>query len=123
MLIQNQAHKINFSGNCLPAEEGMDLHAAAFLNLRHLTMGRMKYGWIDVTKCLRAFPFIQNLMLPCNVIETISHIDQNSNIMKLTEISLENNLISSWDEILKLGSIPWLVQNYKLISNLFFIIT
>lgn len=72
-------------------------------------MGRMKYDWIVVTKCLKAFPSIEKLTAPYNIIETISNIDTNSNIMKLTEISLENNIISSWDEILKLGKIPWLV--------------
>lgn len=69
----------------------------------------MKYDWVDVTKCLRAFPSIQELMVPFNIIDTLSYVDENSNIMKLTEISLENNLISSWDEILKLGKIPGLV--------------
>jgi hypothetical protein len=93
----------------------MELYTDAFLNLRHLMIGKMKYDWFTITKCLMAFPAIQQLMASFNVIETLIDVNDNSNIMKLTKLCLEENLISDWDEVLKLGKLPWLV---KIIYNL-----
>lgn len=97
----------------------MELDANAFASVRHLAMGKMKYDWLAVTECLKAFPCIQELMLSFNVIQTISDVEESSNIMKLTEISLENNLISDWNEVLKLGKIPWLVDRILDVSVVF----
>ena len=87
----------------------MEMYADAFSNLRHLTMGKMRYDWLAITKCMKAFPSLQELMVSYNIIENISIVDENSNIMKLTELSLERNLISDWNEVLKLGKLSQLV--------------
>ncbi|XP_011503060.1 PREDICTED: tubulin-specific chaperone E [Ceratosolen solmsi marchali] len=115
--IQLRALKqLNVSDNNLPAEMNMELYGDAFLNLRQLMLVKMNYNWLAVTKCLMAFPSIQELLVSYNVIETLSDIEDNSNIMKLTELSLEKNLISNWDEILKLGKLPCL-RSLNLNSN------
>lgn len=97
----------------------MEVYADAFPVLRHLTMGRMKYDWPAVMQCLKAFPSIQELIVSYNVIETISGVEKNFNIMKLTELSLEHNLISNWNEVLKLGILPWSVAIIKMFSLFF----
>lgn len=93
----------------------MDIYTNAFPMLMHLTMGRMKYDWSTIMQCCKAFPSIQELIVSYNIIETISGVEESLNIMKLTELSLEHNLISNWNEVLKLGILPWLVKIIKII--------
>ncbi|KAJ8678996.1 hypothetical protein QAD02_014783 [Eretmocerus hayati] len=107
---------LNVSDNELPVPDEMNLYQNAFSNVSHLAMGRLKYNWLSVTRCLLAFPSIREIMAPFNMVESISEVEESSNIMKLTEISLENNFISNWDEILKLGKIPGLL-NLNVNSN------
>ncbi|XP_058793818.1 tubulin-specific chaperone E [Phymastichus coffea] len=108
--------QLNVSQNYLPIEDVTHIPDDAFINLSHLTMGRMKYDWCIVIKYLTLFPSIRELIVSFNIIQTIDYIPINSNVMKLTGLSLENNLINDWNEILKLGKLPCL-RNLNLNSN------
>lgn len=85
----------------------MTVYSEAFGSIKHLTMGKMTYDWFMVTKCMLAFSSIKELVVSFNNICTIEEIEDASNIMKLVELSLENNLIHDWKEVLKLGKLPW----------------
>ncbi|KAL7293924.1 hypothetical protein TKK_0012654 [Trichogramma kaykai] len=107
---------LNISENQLPVENQMDNYRDAFLKLTHLTMGRMKYNWFDISCCLSAFSSLEDLVVSYNLIECISDIKSISKLDQLTDLSLEHNLISDWNEILKLGKLPSL-RNLNVNSN------
>jgi len=67
----------------------------------------MNYNWSDIRQCIAMFPSIEELSISFNIVTTIEDIMANTNLMKIVILILEGNLISSWDEILKLGSLPW----------------
>jgi len=67
----------------------------------------MNYNWSDIRQCISMFPSIEELSISFNIVTTIEDIMANTNLMKIVTLILEGNLISSWDEILKLGSLPW----------------
>lgn len=104
------------SQNYLPVGEEMQISDDAFITVSHLTMGRMKYDWCTVLKCLTVFPSIRKLIASYNIIKTIDCVPLNSNILQVTNLSLENNLISDWNEVLKLGKLPWFVITIQLIT-------
>lgn len=67
----------------------------------------MNYNWFDIQQCISMFPSVEELSVSFNTVTTIEETITNTNIMKIVTLILEGNLISSWDEILKLGSLPW----------------
>jgi len=79
----------------------------SFPTVKHLTIARMNYYWSDIQQCIFMFPSIEELSVSFNIVTTIDSLSTNSNLMKIVTLILEGNLISSWDEILKLGSFPW----------------
>lgn len=87
----------------------MDELKHAFSSVTDLTMTKMNYTSHDVSRCINIFPALKNLSVSFNLIKDI----QEFNCMKLTSLDLEENQIHSWDEILKLGSLPWLVIEYS----------
>lgn len=80
----------------------------SFSTVKHLTIARMNYNWFDIRQCISMFPSIEELSVSFNIVTTVDDITcANTNLMKIVILILEGNLISSWDEILKLGSLPW----------------
>lgn len=98
-----------FSENYLPTEENMETLSNTFLTVKHLTMARMKYNWFGIARCMRMFPSLQELSVSFNTVSDIQKPLESDNLMKIRKLTLEGNLISSWDEVLKLGSLPWQV--------------
>lgn len=95
-----------YSENHLPIEDVMALKNS-FLTVKHLIIAKMNYNWSDIQQCISMFPSIEELSVSFNVVTTIKETITNTNLMKIVTLILEGNLISSWDEILKLGSLPW----------------
>lgn len=67
----------------------------------------MNYNWSDIQQCISMFSSVEELSVSFNIVTTIEETITNTNLMKIFTLILEGNLISSWDEILKLGSLPW----------------
>ncbi|XP_015599649.1 tubulin-specific chaperone E isoform X2 [Cephus cinctus] len=115
--------RLNVSENHLPVEQNLETLKNAFLNVKHLTMAKMNYNWFDIQQCIIMFPSIQELSVSFNIVDTLEVPSKNSNIMKITELTLEANLISSWDEVLKLGHLPsleYLNLNLNKINAIYF---
>ncbi|XP_076676166.1 glyoxalase 1 isoform X3 [Andrena cerasifolii] len=100
--------RLNVSENYLPTEENMEALSNTFLTVKHLTMARMKYNWCSIARCMRMFPSLQELSVSFNTVSDIQKPLESDNLMKIRKLMLEGNLISSWDEVLKLGSLPCL---------------
>lgn len=96
--------RLNVSENNLTIDEELDELKHAFSSVTDLTMTKMNYTSHDVSRCINIFPALKNLSVSFNLIKDI----QEFNCMKLTSLDLEENQIHSWDEILKLGSLPCL---------------
>ncbi|XP_071641418.1 tubulin-specific chaperone E-like isoform X1 [Temnothorax longispinosus] len=99
--------RLNVSENHLPIEDVAALKDS-FPTVKHLTIARMNYNWSDIRQCISMFPSIEELSVSFNIVTTIEDITANTNLMRIITLILEGNLISSWDEILKLGSLPCL---------------
>ena len=98
----------NFSSeNNLPVDDDLAKLSHSFMSVTDLAMGKMNYSWSDVRCCIQMFPAIRNLSLSFNAIEDLEISSQDSNFMKLTDLTLENNFIRNWNEVLKLGCLPW----------------
>lgn len=108
--------RLNVSENYLPNEENMEVLSNSFLLVKHLTMTRMNYNWFDIQRCMHMFPSLQELSVSFNIITILQKSLETDNLMKLRKLTLEGNMISSWDEILKLGSLPCL-EYFNLNSN------
>jgi hypothetical protein len=52
------------------------------------------------------FPSIEELSISFNIVTIIEDIPANANLISIVTLILEGNLISNWDEILKLGFLP-----------------
>jgi len=79
----------------------------SFPTVKHLTIARMNYNWSDIWQCISMFPSVEELSVSFNIVTTIEDVTANTNLMRIITLTLEGNLISSWNEILKLGSLPW----------------
>lgn len=90
----------------MPIEDVTALNDS-FPTVKHLTIARMNYNWSDIWQCISMFPSLEELSVSFNIVTTIEDIMANTNLMRIITLILEGNLISSWDEILKLGSLPW----------------
>lgn len=95
-----------FSENYLPLED-VTTWEDSFPTVKHLILARMNYNWSDIQKCISMFPSIEELSASFNIVTIIEDIPANTNLIKIVTLILEGNLISSWNEILKLGSLPW----------------
>ncbi|XP_070524067.1 tubulin-specific chaperone E-like isoform X2 [Cardiocondyla obscurior] len=99
--------RLNVSENYLPMED-VTLLKNIFPTVKHLTIARMNYNWSDIRHCISMFPSVEELSVSFNIVTTIEDIMANTNFMKIITLILEGNLISNWDEILKLGTLPCL---------------
>ncbi|XP_072755413.1 tubulin-specific chaperone E-like [Anoplolepis gracilipes] len=100
--------RLNVSENHLPVEEDVTALKNSFLTVKHLTIAKMNYNWSDIQQCIFMFPLIEELSVSFNIVTTIEETITNTNLIKIVTLILEGNLISSWDEILKLGFLPCL---------------
>ncbi|XP_076276691.1 tubulin-specific chaperone E-like isoform X1 [Lasioglossum baleicum] len=98
--------RLNVSENYLPIEEDMESLSTSFSMVEHLNMARMNYNWFDIQQCMCMFPSIQELSIAFNAVSIVQKPLEDDNLMKILRLTLEGNLISSWDDILKLGSLP-----------------
>lgn len=85
----------------------MKVLSNSFSTVKSLTMARMNYDWLDIQQCMCMFPSLQELSLSFNIVSIIQKPLEDDNLMKICKLTLEGNLISNWDEVLKLGSLPW----------------
>lgn len=85
----------------------MEVFRDSFLMIKYLTMTRMNYNWFDIQRCMCMFPSLQEISASFNIVSITEKALQHDNLMKIRKLTLEGNLISNWDEILKLGSLPW----------------
>ncbi|XP_053973268.1 tubulin-specific chaperone E isoform X1 [Hylaeus volcanicus] len=100
--------RLNVSENYLPIEENMEVLSNLFSTVQHLTMAKMNYNWLDIQQCMKMFPSLQEISISFNIVDTIQKPLEDDNLMKIRKLTLEGNLISNWDEILKLGSLSCL---------------
>ncbi|XP_029056552.2 tubulin-specific chaperone E isoform X1 [Osmia bicornis bicornis] len=100
--------RLNVSENYLLIEKNMKVLSNSFSMVKSLTMARMNYDWFDIQQCMCMFPSLQELSLSFNIVSIIQKPLEIDNLMKICKLTLEGNLISSWDEVLKLGSLPCL---------------
>ncbi|XP_011254453.1 tubulin-specific chaperone E isoform X1 [Camponotus floridanus] len=100
--------RLNVSENYLPVKEDVMALKNSFATVKHLTIAKMNYNWSDIQQCISMFSSIEELSVSFNIVTTIKETITNINLMKIVTLILEGNLISSWDEILKLGSLPCL---------------
>lgn len=94
---------LNVSGNYLPVVENLESLREAFPNVRNVTMARMNYNWSDIERCILMFPAIRELSVSFNVIERLNVPLEHSNLANISRLTLEGNLLSQWEEVLKLG--------------------
>lgn len=100
--------RLNVSENYLPIEKNMEILKNSFFMVKYLTMAKMNYNWFDIQQCMCMFPFLQELSVSFNIVNIIQRPLKDDNLMKICKLTLEGNLISNWDEILKLDSLPCL---------------
>ncbi|XP_012277540.1 tubulin-specific chaperone E isoform X2 [Orussus abietinus] len=98
--------QLDVSENQLPIEENMETLKEAFSRVKSLTMARMNYTWSDIQHCIVMFPCIKQLSVSFNIVQYLETPEEHSNMSTLAELTLEGNLLSNWDEILKLGHLP-----------------
>lgn len=99
---------LNVDGNELPVDENLISLKTAFSTITHLSMARMNYNWLDMQMCLRMFESLRELSISFNVVDTIEESFNVHNILKnVSTLILEGNLLSNWNEIIKLGTLPW----------------
>lgn len=78
----------------------------SFPSVKYLTIARMNYDWSNIQQCISMFPSVEVLSVSFNIVTTIEDIAANGNLTKMVTLILEGNLISSWDEVIKLGYLP-----------------
>ncbi|XP_017879366.1 tubulin-specific chaperone E [Ceratina calcarata] len=104
--------RLNVSENYLPIEENMETLKDSFSTVEHLNMAKMNYNWFDIQQCVRMFPSLREISVSFNIVSSImlqqNPLKADDNLMKICRLTLEGNLIHSWDEILKLGCLPCL---------------
>lgn len=76
-------------------------------------MSRMKYNWTSVQRSTLMFPSLEDLSISFNLVSRLDTPSGDSNMNGITSLTLEGNLLSSWDEILKLGALPRQVYRGK----------
>jgi len=94
------------SENYLPIEN-TTIWKNLFPTIKHLTLTRMNYNWSDIQQCMSMFPSTEELSISFNIVTIIEDIPANTNLINIVTLILEGNLISNWDEVLKLGFLPW----------------
>lgn len=82
-------------------------HKEAFRAVRDLVMAKMNYDWSMIALCCEVFPAIKELSVSLNVVSNLQEPRPDSNITRLTNLILEGNEITNWDEVLRIGSLPW----------------
>lgn len=87
----------------------MEVLKVSFFMVKYLTIAKMNYNWFDIQRCMCMFPSLEELSVSFNIINIIQKPLKDDNLMKICKLTLEGNLISNWDDILKLGSLPWQV--------------
>ncbi|XP_070180632.1 tubulin-specific chaperone E-like [Littorina saxatilis] len=96
-------NNLHLSENCLPSPADPQKLAPVFTKVTILYLNKMNYTWEQVMQCCCMFPALEKLYVCNNVIETLQEPKECLQCLKV--ISLESNLISSWEEMLKLGGL------------------
>eukprot|EP00252_Welwitschia_mirabilis_P021145 TRINITY_DN5335_c0_g1_i1.p1 TRINITY_DN5335_c0_g1~~TRINITY_DN5335_c0_g1_i1.p1 ORF type:complete len:538 (-),score=96.47 TRINITY_DN5335_c0_g1_i1:397-2010(-) len=95
---------ISNSSNCLPIMQ----------NLRTLVLNNCQINWGQVEMLKDSLPFVEELHLDSNKIDCFRPLGQNSGYVEgfsqLRVLSLEDNDIESWNEIMKLSQLIRLEQ-------------
>lgn len=98
---QVQLKILNISSNRLSVPDVMPVDK--FSHLQHLILGEMGYSWADVENIAGDLPELQNLQVHKNRISAIEVKD--GKFLKLKELDLDCNDVSSWSSICNLNKI------------------
>ncbi|XP_025104248.1 tubulin-specific chaperone E-like isoform X2 [Pomacea canaliculata] len=95
-LSENKLHAPTYSTDVLKA----------FKAVRNLYLNKMSSSWHEVLQCCSLFPILETLYVSANAMQMLE--EPQCCLQQLTTLSLENNNISSWDEVMKLGKLQQL---------------
>ncbi|KAL3873874.1 hypothetical protein ACJMK2_036957 [Sinanodonta woodiana] len=97
---------LNVSENKMVLPENPESLSSSFANVRTLIANKMKYSWENILQCCKICPSLEQLHVCFN---SIGHLFSSGNqLRQLKLLNLESNRLHSWDELLKLGSLPFL---------------
>ena len=69
-------------------------------------MSNMGYSWKDIMQCALMWPHIEQLAIPKNSITSLDFMN-NDMFCELKILNLEGNSLENWEEVNKLGQLPW----------------
>ncbi|XP_071079244.1 tubulin-specific chaperone E-like [Haliotis cracherodii] len=98
-------HSLNVSDNCLAIPDNLDALRPSFAKVQFLFLNRMQYSWGQILRCSTMFPCLEQLHVCFNKLTSLS-IPSQSELPHLTLLNLDCNDLQSWEEILKVGTLP-----------------
>ncbi|CAI9735554.1 tubulin-specific chaperone E-like [Octopus vulgaris] len=98
--------KLNVSNNRLIIPEHAENLSKSFAKVEDLVLNRMNYDWVDILSATSMFPSLRGLYVCFNNLEKLA--DSTGKLTNLKFLSLIDNRLSDWNELLKLGQLPQL---------------
>lgn len=96
---------LELSGNLLPSATLAGVAAPAFACLRHLVVGRMRYGWDDVVALAVHVPALSHLQAFSNEIAEIPPLPEDA-FASLEILDLNDNPVSDWRQVMAFSRLP-----------------
>ncbi|KAK2167203.1 hypothetical protein LSH36_31g04030 [Paralvinella palmiformis] len=98
--------ELNLSENRLSLPDSLSEYAQAFFKVHTVYMNRMDYSWEEIIRSTQMLQNLRQLHVCYNKISTVSQLGHY--LGQLRMINLEGNPVRCWDEVLKLGELPFL---------------
>ena len=92
---------LNVSHNRLAISDQL---TKTFPNIQELVMNHMSYSWSNILNSTSMFPNLRSLYVCYNDLNEL--VDSSGHLQKLERLSIANNHITEWKDILKLGQLP-----------------
>lgn len=109
---------LHFTRLALPAEPVPAIWSERFASVRDLRLDGTMMTWADMLRLAPAFPNLHNLQLGSNQIARLSPFEHRGSILpSLTSLSLEGNLLVSWNDIAAALSPLTALESLKLTYN------
>ncbi|XP_014777020.1 tubulin-specific chaperone E [Octopus bimaculoides] len=102
--------KLNISDNRLTIPEHAENLSKYFASVQDLVLNRMNYDWVDILSATSMFPSLRGLYVCFNNLDKLNA--PKGKLTKLKFLSLTDNRLSDWNELLKLGQLPQLSTLY-----------
>uniref|UniRef100_A0A8C4NBZ3 Tubulin-specific chaperone E n=1 Tax=Eptatretus burgeri TaxID=7764 RepID=A0A8C4NBZ3_EPTBU len=99
-------HHLNLSENRLRVPDNPSVLANAFSNLRLLILNKCAISWPQILQCASMWPVLEELNIHCNGISTLSRPE--GVLLTLKRLMLEDNNLTSNDDLLHLSHLPCL---------------